>query len=491
MKIAVLVAPRRYWRWQRTLIEHLQHLKHEVIVVPHGGARAPLVVEALLELEHWIFKGPRVVVTPAPAPAKFNASAFDLVIDLSGMGEKIPGALTLHYDGACAEEALWGRLLCKQSPLISVVRYNANGAAETMAASYAAIEDKLVLSRGIRMAAARAALLIERAIEIAHGNRSAPPVPGAGHAHPVFFSHAALLAFVWARCQAAVESLFRKRGHWITAWRRGQGDFVSVTRDGAFMADPFVVSHKGADYLFAEALIAGGPKGRIVAGRLPETTQAVELEPVLTEAHHLSFPFVFEHEGEMFMMPEAGTSGNLTLYKAIDFPARWEKYRDVMEHVRAFDPAIVEHEGRYWLFCTIAPSLGSTWDELSIFHGLSPFGPWSPHALNPVKSDVRGARMAGRFHRMNGRLLRPAQDCEHGYGAKLAWYDVMELTPDTFVERRIGEWDPAMFGDFNGLHTYDGLNDVQVIDLKMDRPRRGAVRPLIVGGRELKVPDAH
>lgn len=492
MKIAVLVAPKRFWRWQRALVEHLQHLKHEVIVAPRGAARVPLAVQALLKLEHWIFKGPRVVVTEdAHAPTDVDAGAFDVVIDLSGAGEKIPGALTLLYDGQCAEEALWGRLLRQQSPLISIARHDADGGMETLAASYAAIEDKVVLSRGIRYASARAALLIERAIEIVQGQRRVAPLPEHAHAHAVYFSHAALVRFVWLRCAAAVASAFHKRGHWITVWRRGDDAFTPISADGRFLADPFVVAYRGADYLFAEDLIDGGPKGRIVAGRLPDVTQSVHLEPVLTEAHHLSFPFVFEHEGDMFMMPEGGTSGSLSVYRAAEFPTRWEKFRDVMEHTRAFDPAIVEHAGRFWLFCTIAPSVGSTWDEISIFHGPSPFGPWTPHALNPVKSDVRGARMAGRFHRVNGRLLRPAQDCEQGYGAKLAWYEVMELTPETFIERRIGAWDPALFGDFNGLHTYDGLNDIQVIDLKLNRPRRGAVRPRIVGGRDLKVPDAH
>lgn len=45
---------------------------------------------------------------------------------------------------------------------------------------------------------------------------------------------------------------------------------------------------------------------------------------VLTEDWHLSYPFVFEHEGDIFMMPEGSRSGQLKLYRAVDFPNEWE-----------------------------------------------------------------------------------------------------------------------------------------------------------------------
>lgn len=484
MKVAIVVAPARYWRWQRLLADRLG-ARHAVSVVADGDARGlPPLLRALLAMERRVFKAP-ADVTLEPAPAAVALEGFDLVIDLSG-DQARPGALRLLYDGEADEAFLWGRLLRKEAPMIAVARDG-----ETLAASYAAIEDDLVLARGLRFAFARAALLIERAVEIVEGARRKAPLPDPAPHAPRPYTDALIVPFVFARAVAAVQALSRKRGHWVTAWRRGGGRFAIASADGAFMADPFVVSRDGEDFLFAEALVDGGPKGRIVVTRLPKQTQSVVFEHVLTEAHHLSYPHVFEHDGEMFMMPETAQAGKLSVYRAVDFPLRWEKHSDVMTDAHVADATIVQRGDRFYMFCTLVPQSGSSWDELSIFHGPSVFGPWSPHALNPVKSDARGSRMGGRFRIVGDRLLRPAQDCSTGYGAKLAWYEVTALTPDTFTERRIGEWDPKVFGDFTGLHTYDALGDVEALDIKMDRPRRALPQPLIVGGDEIRVPDAH
>ena len=486
MKVAIVVAPARYWRWQRALADRLG-LRHAVSVFAGGDiGEIPPLVRALLAIERRVFKTPAdVALEPGPAAACGGVEGFDLVIDLSG-GPARAGALRLLYDGAADEAFLWGRLLRKQPPMIAVARDD-----QTLAASYAAIEDDLVLARSLRFAFSRAALLIERAVEIVEGARRKAPVPDPAPHAPQRYSDSLIAPFVLARAVAAVQALSRKRGHWVTAWRRGGGPFAVASADGAFIADPFLVSCGGEDFLFAEALVDGGPKGRIVAARLPKETQSVHFEHVLTEAHHLSYPHVFEHDGAMFMMPETAQAGKLSVYRATDFPLRWEKHADVMDNAHVADATIVQRDDCFYLYCTLVPQSGSSWDELSIFHGPSVFGPWTPHALNPVKSDARGSRMGGRFRIAGDRLLRPAQDCSTGYGAKLAWYDVTELTPETFAERRIGEWDPKLFGDFMGLHTYDAYGDVEVLDIKMDRPRRALPQPRIVGGDEIRVPDAH
>jgi hypothetical protein len=484
MKVAIVVAPARYWRWQRLLADRLG-ARHAVSVFDGGDARGlPAMLRALLAVERRVFKAPADVALEVAPVAEMGAlQSFDLVIDLSG-GAARPGALRLLFDGEADEQFLWGRLLRKQLPLISVQRDGV-----PLAASLAAIEDQLVFARGLRFAFSRASHLIERAVEIVAGERQIAPMPEPAHGSPVAYSFGALLGFAWARGVAILQSFVRKRGYWIIAWRRKDGDYVNADARGRFIADPFLVSHEGRAFMFAEVIEREGAKGHIVVAPLPERAGALQFEDALIEPHHLSYPFVFEHDGEMFMMPEGGASGKLSIYRASSFPTGWTHDRDVMK-ARAFDATIIERDGRFWLFCTIASS-GSTWDELSIFHGPSMFGPWTPHTLNPVKSDARGARMGGRFRIVGDHLLRPAQDCSAGYGAKLAWYEVTTLTPDAFAERRLEDWAPDAFGAFTGIHTYDALGDVEVVDLKMDRPRRGAPAPRFSIGHKMKVPDAH
>ena len=62
-----------------------------------------------------------------------------------------------------------------------------------------------------------------------------------------------------------------------------------------------------------------------------------------------------------------------------------------------------------------------------------PLGPWKPHKRNPVKSDVRNSRPAGRLFYWNGDLYRPAQDSSQRYGYAMSINRVLRLTPDEFV----------------------------------------------------------
>ena len=52
---------------------------------------------------------------------------------------------------------------------------------------------------------------------------------------------------------------------------------------------------------------------------------------VLDEPFHLSYPYVFEFEGEHYMVPESHQDRSLRLYRAVDFPTRWEHACNLIE----------------------------------------------------------------------------------------------------------------------------------------------------------------
>lgn len=482
MKIAILAARDGAWLWQHALADALA-VRHEVRRFAVAGGALPVLMRALLALEARICSRSKTATlqTWEGSAEGFDPGAFDLVIDFTGA---TPGALTLTYDGEAEERFLWGRLLDKQLPMISVCR-----SGKTLAASLAAIEDQIVLSRGLGFAFARARVLIERAVEIVEGGRHVALLPEPFARLPIGYSTLALASFALARVGASLMVLLRKRGHWIVALRRGGEDYAYVpARAGHFLADPMLFTHQGQAFLFVEDLDYTDNKGRIAVAQLGDGAPVFEL--ALEEPHHLSYPFVFAHEDEIYMMPECGGAGRQIIYRATSFPTQWVRHAELFEGAPVCDATIVEHGDRFWLFCTQPATIGSNWDELSIFHGPSPLGPWTAHKLNPVKSDARGARSGGRMRKRGDRLFRPVQDCSGGYGAKLAWYEVTDLTTDTFTEARVSEWDPRKCGVFTGLHTYDRAGEWEVIDLKMDRPRKGATHPRFTQSHQLKAPDA-
>ena len=61
---------------------------------------------------------------------------------------------------------------------------------------------------------------------------------------------------------------------------------------------------------------------------------------VLREPFHLSFPHVFSFDDEVFMVPETLGAGAVRLYRAIDFPDRWELAGELVRGDFA-DPALV------------------------------------------------------------------------------------------------------------------------------------------------------
>src|SRR5260370_16562055 len=85
-----------------------------------------------------------------------------------------------------------------------------------------------------------------------------------------------------------------------------------------------------------------------------------------------------------------------------------------------------------FLFGAWRDGAGGYSDTLAIFYAEHLFGPWLPHASNPVLVDRTTARPAGNFVTIDGKLWRPVQDCADGYCCALGPSEIFALTPKTF-----------------------------------------------------------
>src|SRR5258708_27590500 len=163
---------------------------------------------------------------------------------------------------------------------------------------------------------------------------------------------------------------------------------------------------------------------------------------VLEAEHHLSYPFVFEHDGSLYMLPESARAGSVELYRCVDFPLVWKRERVLMEGVRLVDATLYHQKAdggsRWWMFANSTAGASRMFDdELHLFHAERLDGDWQPHPRNPVKSDARSSRPAGALFMRDGALYRPAQVCVPRYGAGLAIQRVLKLTPQQYAERQI------------------------------------------------------
>jgi len=234
-----------------------------------------------------------------------------------------------------------------------------------------------------------------------------------------------------------------------------------------FWADPFIWTQNGQACCFFEARAYRIKRGHIRAWPLDTDGQPVgESFPIIDRPHHLSYPFTFEHQGEIYMIPESAETQRLELYGCVRFPERWELIRPLLEGQPLSDCSLLHHDSRWWLFCAGRRGRRRVNETLLAFHAKDPLSNrWQPHAGNPIVRDFGGARPAGRIQRdCAGRLLRPAQDCIRRYGHGLSLNQITALTPATYSEKRVWYGTGPAIGGWRGLHHIDWRDGLLVLD---------------------------
>lgn len=236
-----------------------------------------------------------------------------------------------------------------------------------------------------------------------------------------------------------------------------------------FWADPFAVKAGDHYYVFIEEFPYQTAKGHISVIELDRKGVVSGPRKVLEREYHLSYPFVFEWNGNYYMLPETAANKTVELYRAKSFPFVWQLEKVLMTDVRAKDATLAEIDGTWWMFVSIAEH--SIPDELYLFSAPSPLGPWRPHPRNPVKSDVRGSRPAGALFEWNEDVYRPAQDSSGRYGYAISINRILDLDHETFREEQVSSILPNWEKDLLATHTISIAGDLTVVDCLIKRSR--------------------
>lgn len=238
-----------------------------------------------------------------------------------------------------------------------------------------------------------------------------------------------------------------------------------------FWADPFLWVRDNKYYLFIEELFYSTKRGRIVCLTIDWELNVLSHQVILEKPYHLSYPFLIEHEGELYMIPETGQNNGIDLYQCMEFPGRWEFRKTLISNVYAVDTTLIQAGDKWWLFANIeAEEDGSTWDTLNLYYADQPFSDqWTPHPLNPVVKDVNSARPAGRMFWHEGRLIRPSQDCSIRYGYATNFNQVITLNETDYKEILDRSFKPPNKGNFFATHTFNEIGGLTAIDAKLRR----------------------
>jgi hypothetical protein len=246
---------------------------------------------------------------------------------------------------------------------------------------------------------------------------------------------------------------------WQVGWSRTKiGDFLKAPSKAEFtwyspkgkfqtLADPFGIETESGLDVYAERLVHGHPRGRIVqlSAARPATTLSTLAKP-----WHLSYPFiVFDHD-RRFVVPEQQAAGCLAFYPLDDSGAMQGEPVAKLEGMPVLDATFLYHDGHWWLFAA-SPDIDCGPGGLLLYYSKSLTGPYASHPENPIVTDRSRARPAGRIISFEGRLFRPGQDSTVRYGDAINISEITEISTTAYSES------PAMHiapGDLKGAFPY-------------------------------------
>jgi hypothetical protein len=301
----------------------------------------------------------------------------------------------------------------------------------------------------------------------------------------------AMLRFLWRVAHATIASNLRGACGETELWNVGIVDapihrflepgfrpairWLTPLGPARYAADPFGIAVDDGLLVLFEEFDLRTWRGRIAQMTLGEGRRSAPVTAIDNGAH-MAYPQLLEHDGKIYCLPTTSDRRELALYRLDPASRRWSKDRTLIEGVALVDASIARYDERWWIFA--ADDDDHRFSKLFAWHADSLFGPWQPHAANPVKIDVRSSRPGGTPFEYQGALYRPAQDNSRTYGGRIALNRIVRLTPLEFEEEVVAVVEPPARGYSAGLHTLSAVGDRTLLDAK-----RLEVKPYLIPRR--------
>ena len=93
----------------------------------------------------------------------------------------------------------------------------------------------------------------------------------------------------------------------------------------------------------------------------------------MEEKSHLSFPFVFEFNNKIFMIPETCDEKQIRLYKCKKFPLEWELNNILIDNIEAVDSLLIYKNSIWYLITNICSAGLEKTAQNYIFFGIKIF----------------------------------------------------------------------------------------------------------------------
>lgn len=211
---------------------------------------------------------------------------------------------------------------------------------------------------------------------------------------------------------------------------------VTDTLAGA-VADPFLFKAEDQWYMFVEVISQLSWRGEIAYASSPDGFHWKYESLVLQEPFHMSYPYVFEWQGDIYMVPETGAAREIRLYRASRFPDRWEHMATLLEGERFVDTSIFRYRDSWWMYTDSGAD--HMHPCLRLFSASELQGPWTEHPASPIDTDMYTGRPGGRVVLIDETPVRFTQyvTIDADDFREVNALEVLELTASGYQESKV------------------------------------------------------
>ena len=210
----------------------------------------------------------------------------------------------------------------------------------------------------------------------------------------------------------------------ILSGKKGVNFSVVENTDEYWFADPLLFSDGGNTWLFVEAFNRRAGKGEIGVFDIVDG-KAENFKVIIDTPTHMSYPFVFKHCGEYFMIPETGAAHHIALYKAKNFPYEWEMDTVLMDKVVYRDHTVTQEEDG--TFALLSYKQEGT-NRFNMKNTFTVFKLDMDRRTLTEESEFldkkQSNRPAGPCFKVNGKEYRVSQKCNRAYGEAMFVYEI-------------------------------------------------------------------
>lgn len=228
-----------------------------------------------------------------------------------------------------------------------------------------------------------------------------------------------------------------------------------------WFADPFILSYDNENVvLLVEEFPYSTNRGRLAKLVVNRRTNSIVSNKLILDLEtHLSFPAIKRVGEEIYVYPENYQSGQLALYK-YDLQTDTLIDRTILCEEKLTDAVETDYFGRNLIFSTCEPNANG--DTIGIYAWDDNMKKYKLESSVSFNENI--ARNAGAFFEFNGKIYRPAQECNRTYGHAISIQEVKETMDKKFSFREVNRIFSPSSKLGHGCHTFNVYGDLIAFD---------------------------